>query len=366
MDYITITICSKPANIIICMNLSSNNIKQSIKQPIKRGLQHIAAKFSQHTRSSKQPRLLILMYHRILPVDDERAQIEEPGMMVTPETFRMQMHLIRQRFDVLFLSEWIKRKHTGEALPSSCCAITFDDGWADNYEFAYPILQELNLSATIFLVSDMVGSKQLFWPERLALTLNEVALHCPEKWEHPALKWIKDKPTSYDYASVPPDQEQLSEIIQHIKGLRDDEVHAHIDIMEKDLKLDISADPSILNWQQITEMGQSGLIEAGSHTCRHIRLGAGQNEETLKQEIIQSKLHIESQLGQPVDSFCYPNGDYSPRAVELVRQNYQCAVTTSKGWNTTDTDDHLLLRIGMHEDISADKTAFLARLSGWM
>ncbi|MCK4675870.1 MAG: polysaccharide deacetylase family protein [Gammaproteobacteria bacterium] len=349
------------------MNVRVDNLKHtSVKKIIKRGLQHIAAAFGQHNRASKEPQLLILMYHRILPQNDKRAQLEEPGMMVTPETFRMHMHLIKQRFDVLSLSQWITCKHNGETLPTRCCAITFDDGWADNYEFAYPILQELNLPATIFLVSDMVGSNQLFWPERLAQVLSEIAHHCPEKWAHPCLKWIKYEAVSYDYASAPPDQEQLSELIQQVKNLRDDEIHAHIDLIEDELKLNTRADPSILNWQQIAEMSQSGLIEAGSHTCRHIRLNDGQNEELLKQEIIQSKLQIQKQLGQSVEAFCYPNGDYSPRAVELVKQNYQCAVTTSKGWNTINTDEHLLHRIGIHEDISADKTAFLARLSGWV
>ena len=349
------------------MNVRVDNVKhKSVKKIIKRSLQHIAATFGRHTRSSKEPQLLVLMYHRILPLNDERALIEEPGMMVTPETFRMQMHLIKQHFDVLPLSQWIKSKHNGEALPARCCAITFDDGWADNYEFAYPILQEFKLPATIFLVSDMVGSNQLFWPERLALALNEIALHCPEKWDHPCLKWIKSEAVSYDYTSVPPDQEQLSGLIQQVKNLQDDKIHAHIDIIEDELKLNLDTGPSILSWQQMAEMSQSGLIEAGSHTCHHIRLDAGQNEDILKQEIIQSKAQIEKQLRQPVDTFCYPNGDYSPAAVELVKQNYQCAVTTSKGWNTINTDEHLLHRIGIHEDISADKTAFLARLSGWM
>ena len=349
------------------MNLRNDNIKRNpVKKIIKRSLQHIAARFGQHTRSSNEPQLLILMYHRILPLNDERAQIEEPGMMVTPETFRMHLSLIKQHFDVLSLAQWIKRKHNAETLPIRCCAITFDDGWVDNYEFAYPILQEFKLPATIFLVSDMVGSNQLFWPERLAHVLSEIAQHCPEKWNHPCLKWIKYEAVSYDYTSVPPDQEQLSELIQRVKNLRDEKIHAHIDIIEDELKLNINAEPSLLNWQQMAEMTQSGLIEAGSHTCRHTRLGAGQNEEVLKREIIQSKSQIEKQLGQSVDTFCYPNGDTSPAAVELVKQNYQCAVTTSKGWNTINTNEHLLHRIGLHEDISADKTAFLARLSGWM
>ena len=337
-----------------------------LKRIAKRSLQHIAANFGQHTRTSKEPQLLVLMYHRILPKQDPRAGLEEPGMMVTPETFRMHMSLVKQHFEVLSLSQWIKRKHNGETLPARCCAITFDDGWIDNYEYAYPVLQEFNLPATIFLVSDMIGTNLLFWPERLAHILTEIARNCPDKWNHHSLDWLKYEAVSYDFATTPPDQEQLSEIINQLKELQDDEIHERINTVETELQLDNNSHPSLLNWQQMAEMSASGLIEAGSHTCHHIRLNASQSENTLMREIVQSKSQIEKQLGQPVETFCYHNGDYSPRAVELVKQNYQCAVTTSGGWNTINTDEHLLHRIGVHEDISADKTAFLARLSGWM
>lgn len=338
----------------------------SLKKLVKRCMQHIAASYGRHTRNNKEPQLLVLMYHRILPKLDPRAMLEEPGMIVTPETFRMHMRLIKRNFDVLSLSQWINRKNSGAPLPARCCAITFDDGWADNYEFAYPILQEFDLPATIFLVSDMVGKNQQFWPERLARLLTDIALTCPEQWDHPSLAWVKSKAFSYEFTAVPPDQEQLSEIINQIKELQDTEIHARISTIENDLQLKNKPLPSLLSWQQMAEMNASGLIEAGSHTCHHIRLDAGQDEETLKREIIQSRLQIEKHLGQPVYAFCYPNGDYSPRAVELVKQNYQCAVTTRKGWNTADTNEYLLNRIGIHDDISVDKTAFLARLSGWM
>jgi peptidoglycan/xylan/chitin deacetylase (PgdA/CDA1 family) len=212
----------------------------------------------------------------------------------------------------------------------------------------------------------MVDSNQEFWPERLAHVLSEIAQHCPDKWEHPCLQWLKYETVSYDYASTPPDREQLSEIIQKLKALQDDDIHTRIDDIENELKLDINTEPALLSWQQIAEMTQSGLIEAGSHTCHHIRLDDSQSEKTLKQEIIQSKSQLEEQLDKPVAAFCYPNGDHSPRAVELVKQYYQCAVTTNKDWNSIYTNEHLLNRIGLHEDISADKTAFLARLSGWI
>ena len=338
----------------------------SFKKIIKRGIQHLAARFGRHTRSHKEPQLVVLMYHRILPKQDPRTQQEEPGMMVTPETFKMHMSLVKQHFEILPLSQWIKRKQNRETLPERCCAITFDDGWEDNYEFAYPILQELQLPATIFLVSDMIGTDQLFWPERLAHLLTDIALTCPERWGHPDLAWLTNNKFSYTFTTTPPDQEQLSEIINSAKALRDEEIHQRINKIEAELQLKNTSQPSLLSWQQMSEMCASGLIEAGGHTCHHIRLNAGQSEATLEQEIVQCKSQIEAQLGQTVDTFCYPNGDYSPRAVELVKQHYQCAVTTNRDWNTASSDQYLLNRIGVHEDISYDKTAFLARLSGWL
>ena len=341
-----------------------NTAKQTIKRPIKRLIQAFAANFGRHTRKPKQPELLILMYHRILPTDDPRALLEEPGMMVSPETFRLHMSIIKSLFETMHLSRWLELKNSGSKLPLRTCAITFDDGWADNYEFAYPILQELDMPATIFLVSDMIGTDKMFWPERLARTLNTIAQECPDQWSNSSLDWIKQGQTSYQFSTLPPTQEELSEIIANAKIYTDKEINARLDYIESELQLlETRHTPSLLNWGQVSEMTKSGLIELGSHSCQHIRLNDDISSELLQHEVVASKRNIEQHTKHTISLFCFPNGDYSSQAMELVRENYIGAITTKSGWNTIISDDHTLQRIGVHEDITKDRTGFLARIS---
>ena len=308
------------------------------------------------------------MYHRILPATDPRYRSEEPGMIVTPTSFRQQMQTIKTLFDVIPLVEWVERRNQGKPLPARACAVTFDDGWLDNFEYALPILQAEQVPATIFAVADMVGTDRQFWPNRLARMLTTGGVDR----SHAAFAWLRPLPgynASYNNSynnSAALSSEALAALIDACKKFSDPELSAHLDRMEAAAALTTAATPALMDWAQLRQLQATGLIDIGSHTRHHYRLVENLPAAILQDEIVGSRTQLENMLDRPVKLFCYPNGDVSRAAAELVARQFSAAVTTQKGINTATSPLHTLTRIGMHEDISNTDTRFRARLSGWI
>jgi len=108
-------------------------------------------------RTKLQGKALVLMYHRVLAPESVPADID-PGMYVTTEAFERHLQYLTAHHDVVSLNslyEWLSGRRQFARVP---CAITFDDGWRDNYEEAFPLLERYGLPATIFLITDQVGA----------------------------------------------------------------------------------------------------------------------------------------------------------------------------------------------------------------
>jgi len=315
-----------------------------------------ASQFGEHNRSSTEAKLWVLMYHRILPVTDARYGQEEPGMVVTPEVFAMHLREAGKLFDLVSLTDWLARAESGLALPAKACAITFDDGWLDNYQYALPILQQQQIPATLFAVADKIGTPFRFWPNIVAelIALKSLALH-----RHPLLA------AAARLIEQPYSAERVATCIGHLKAHSEDELFAALEAIDWPAELTDTAAP-LLNWAQLAAMQHSGLVEIGSHTSTHRRLNKGLSASVLEYEIATSKRFLEQQLGQPIALFCFPNGDYDAETLARVRQHYQAAVTTRSGINLRGRlQRHELLRIALHNDASNTPTRFRARLSGW-
>lgn len=108
----------------------------------------------------------ILMYHSVAPGADLSNRL-----VVSPETFDKQMRLLKERgFNVIPAEELARNIQNGRRMPLHTVAITFDDGYKDNYTYAFPVLKKYGLPATIFVITGEVGrSDRLSWGEIMTM-----------------------------------------------------------------------------------------------------------------------------------------------------------------------------------------------------
>ena len=313
-------------------------------------------------RTRPRPSLTILTYHRILPGDHPARLTEQPGMYVSPETLAMHLQVLKQHFTVIDLGNWLDLREAGDELPDRACCITFDDGWRDNYTYGLPVLVAARVPATVFLVTDFIGSSYRFWPNRLAQLLGRLGTRDMDvlPGEFSALL--------AGAGFVPagsPDIAQIDRVINAGKRLSDAAMISLLDAAEGLVPVAAeAATRDLLDETEILAMRDSGLLRFGSHSRRHTRLLPELAPVQLEDELRASRDRLEQMIGRPADIFCYPNGDCSPAALALAHTVYRAAVTTVPGWNQPQSDLHLLKRLSVHEDIAADKASFMARVAG--
>jgi len=339
-----------------------------VKRQLKQIAQAVMAPFAPLLwRARGESRLLVLMYHRVLPPAHPDRAREQPGMYVSPDTLAMHMKLLKRHFEIVHLDEWAAKVAGGQAAPRLACAVTFDDGWRDNFEYAFPILQAQQVPATIYLLADLVGTQYRFWPNELARLLGDPRnVAARQTWP----EWLKLEVTrvtgtesvTLPLSMAPLSMEKIDAVIERCKTLHTDSAMLEM-LRGVAMEGNPSEDRDLMNWDEVRQMAASGWVRFGSHTRRHTRLDVRAAADVLRDEICQSQLSLERELHRPVSAFCYPNGDHCPAAVELVRGAYATAVTTRRGWNSVSSDRWLLNRVGVHEDISNTASAFLARLS---
>ena len=331
------------------------SVTRLVKNTIRFPVESIAARYGQHRRRSREPRLWIMMYHRVLPRHDPRYALEEPGMIIEPDTLRLHLQILKEEFTFISLNEWVERKNSNHSLPEKACVITFDDGWLDNYEYAFPLLEEASVPATLFAVSDMIGTCEAFWPNRIVRLLQQPSS------KRDSISWLQKLSSNQSVNS-----EISAQAIYSLKNYPDHHLLQLIESAEQTLGLGPQANPSLMNWQQLRQLSDNELFDIGSHTSHHFRLSADLDSDIMQQEIKASKKRLEKELDKPVTLFCYPNGDYCENAVKEIARHYKAAVTTKPGINiSSSTDLFTLQRFGVHQDISFNRRKLLARLADW-
>jgi peptidoglycan/xylan/chitin deacetylase (PgdA/CDA1 family) len=322
---------------------------------------------------------LILLYHRVAEVQSD------PWLLsVTPRHFAEQLEVLRKVGRPMRLQHLVKDLRGGKSQYRPL-VVTFDDGYVDNLYNAKPLLECYGIPATIFLTTGCMGQDLEFWwdeldrlllqPKTLPRTLHlnidgtthdwdlgeatdygEDIARCHRTWS----AWDKHDPSA---------RHSLYRSLYHLlQPLPADEQRRVLDDLLTWSLARPRGRPSYrpLTIQEILTLAQCDLVDIGSHTITHPMFSA-RPTATQREEIQQSKAHLEEILGYPVRSFAYPYGGqpaYTAETVALVREaGFACACSASAGVVRQGTDPFRLPRLHV-QDWDGDK--FTQVLLRWL
>jgi peptidoglycan/xylan/chitin deacetylase (PgdA/CDA1 family) len=307
----------------------------------------------------------ILTYHRILERKGPHDCVQD-GMFVDPETFDAHVNFLKTHFRIVPIRELtFASNRNGGHRP--LCVLTFDDGWVDFYENAYPVLKSHAVPATVFLPTDFIETGRRMWPDRVSRLYQERnASHakraCQGDSSDPIVNRLEDiKGTT---------RQQSETAIGLLKNHRLDRIERVISELSDRWDCDDRAqDRDFLSWREVREMQSAGLVSFGSHTAGHQILTTLSGEE-IERELVESKnaLIREGVADPSCMPFCYPNGDYDDKILSMVaKAGYHLAVTTERGWNAyTSGDPYRLRRISIHQDICSTVAMLGCRIAGFI
>ena len=300
-------------------------------------------------RSIRPGRAVILMYHRILPGDEAARVFSDTSIIVHEDSFAAQMKFLSEHYRVIPLDDLAARIASNRSLPDRAVAVTFDDGWADNYQYAFPILKAYGIPATIFLTSGFIGQKRIFWQEELRFLLTRMTASPDWQQDWPEFKKAQPQPVK-DVLNKTGTGGNRDLLIAALKNTSPDTRRAFLDNLSGFLH---NPRPpyethGFLDWTRIREMKSAG-ISFGAHSVNHTILTAVGRDEAWR-ELSESKAQIEAALDAPVTGLAYPNGNYNREMLEMVRAcGYGHAVTTEEATISPQTDPLALGRLNVGE-----------------
>ena len=311
------------------------------------GLAWAAARFN-------RKKSLVLGYHDLYadavdPVDNF------DGLRVRRDRFEQQMQYVAARYHVVPLDHLLDpsvSSRDGKPL----AAITFDDGYKNVYQIAYPVLRQLGLPATVFVIPDFSLHGRMPWWERLR------ALVAGSR-RPVAIVPIQGTRQYFPLITAGDREDVLAQLAAELHRVPPEAREESLARLAADLGVEERSQPRCapLSVDELREM-ISGGITVGSHGRSHDSF-LHLSYDALFAELTESKQILETVTGQPVTWVAYPYGDYSGASIDAARRaGYRGAVTTSPRLYDATADPHAIPRICVDDKLSF--AHFIVAVSG--
>jgi len=313
------------------------------------------------SRRDRGHRLVVLTYHRVLPV---RAALGYalPPMAMPQDEFDAQMAHLARGYAPLPLGEAADRLARG-TLPPRAVSVTFDDGYVDNYDHAFPLLRKHGIPASIFVVTGALDRRTPFWWDVVARAVARLAEgEVRDARELPT--WLAARLDLLGARGGP--REVARGIVHTLNHLERAERGVALAALLAAAPPETAGADGLLTWDQVREMRRGG-VEFGSHTVSHAFLDELPLAEA-RREIEDSLERLAAELGEPSRLFAYPRGRVAEPIRAILRAaGVTVAVTTELGENRGGHDLLALRRLDagyLRRVAGFDPHVFDAELAG--
>ncbi|HYH97245.1 polysaccharide deacetylase family protein [Hyalangium sp.] len=302
-------------------------------------------------RQSGGRRILIVSYHRVVADFTGELQRSLPGLLISQETFGRQLEeAAAAGYEFGSIGDAVDVMAGRKVTKRDLCVITFDDGYRDVYQYAYPLLKRMGVPAIVYLPTAFIGTNRRFNHDRLfhlvrcakKRRLRPSAVTLPG----PALELLKPLLSEEKTPS-----RALDDFIgEHPAGVL-------LEVIEA-LERELGGGPELLpeqgepmSWDEVRRMARDGF-EFGAHTQGHTVLTL-EPPEVVEREIVESKRTIEREVDILVRDFAYCNGWYSDEIIRvLAAHGFRSGVTTEDLPNRIGGDPFALKRKVLWENFS--------------
>lgn len=313
------------------------------------------------------------MYHRV-----HTPQTDPWDLSVDPAYFEEQIKFISSNYTIVPAGELMRQLRNGK-LEHKSVALTFDDGYIDNFEHARPVLEKYSVPATFFITDSYLTEDRPFWwdeleniivhtdqlPGHLSLTHHGETISFDLGDEKILDSDLREKHRNYRAYNPPTkrtrlyvelwkvfsdiskkEQQELIATLRQWAGLSNDEL-----VVEGCMTL-----------EQLKILAKNPLFTVGGHTKTHPFL-ANLPTDHQRYEIAENKRFLEIATGTNVDQFAYPSGNFSESTQKILQEeHFLCAFTTNSSCVFNHTEPFSIPRLHVK---NWGETDFKRRLNKW-
>lgn len=329
--------------------------------------------FFKKKQSPARFKSLVLMYHRVAEPDTDVWEIS-----VSPENFEQQLKALKEETDLVSLEKLLSLKN----ITKNTVALSFDDGYIDNFLVAKPLLEKYNIPATFFITSPQPNNTISFWWDELenyillSPTLptvfemnvagaeykmelfNEAFLNNDLRQKHKLWKAAEEEPPTLR-------AKLYLKLWQRLQGLKYQDQQLWLKNIRQWAGISVSATTSArtINDDEIREIAENKLFTIGSHTATHPALSF-HDASFQEEEIISNHQYLQNIIAGDVTFLAYPYGNYNAETLQLAyKLGFNAAFTTEEKTLQAGSPIH---QIGRFQVKNLSGTEFKKQINKWV